>query len=233
MESMLKRANTWEAEPQESSAAQSEFERSAAKARPVVLVRPPRLNYELPPIKRTEHLAWSIALHAALILILFTISKLMPSPHVESTSTKQVTPIYLPAPVVPKLTQPPPKVLAELKPPKITLPPPAPEPPKIKTPPPEVAKAPEPVPPKPPPKIAPKKVVETGSFDAVPVPVRPEPKKKEKEVVTDTFASGTSAAPTINKPAREVQTGGFGDPNGVKGTSDSEPASAVANAGAL
>ncbi len=230
---MLKRANIWEAEPQKSSAAQTEFERSMARARPIILVRPPRLNYELPPVKRGEHLAWSVALHAAAILVLFTISKLMPSPHVEPTRTTQVTPIYLPAPVVPKLIQPPPKVLAELKPPKITLPPPAPEPPKIKTPPPEVAKAPEPVPPKPQPKIEPKKVVETGSFDAVPVPVRPEPKKKEKEVVTDSFASGSSAAPTINKPAREVQTGGFGDPNGVKGTSDSKRSLTVANVGAF
>ncbi len=233
---MLKRANIWEAEPQESSSAQSEFERSVVRARPIVLVRSPRLNYELPPIKRGEHLAWSVALHAVAILVLVTIAKLMPSPHVESTRAQQVTPLYLPPPVVPKIVAPP-RVLAALQPPKVTLPPPTPEPPKIKTPPPEVAKAPEPAPPKPAPRIEPrpepKREVATGSFDAVPVPVRPEPPKKEKEVVTDSFASGSSAAPTINKPAREVQTGGFGDPNGVKGTSDSKRSLTVANVGAF
>ena len=36
-----------------------------------------------------------------------------------------------------------------------------------------------------------------------------------KIVVTNTFSTGSSAAPTTNRPAAKVQTGGFGDPNGV------------------
>ena len=36
-----------------------------------------------------------------------------------------------------------------------------------------------------------------------------------KVVVTNTFSTGSSAMPTTNRPATQVQTGGFGDPNGV------------------
>ena len=36
-----------------------------------------------------------------------------------------------------------------------------------------------------------------------------------KVVATNTFSTGSSAMPTTNRPAAEVQTGGFGDPNGV------------------
>jgi len=36
-----------------------------------------------------------------------------------------------------------------------------------------------------------------------------------KVVATNTFSTGSSAMPTTNRPAAQVQTGGFGDPNGV------------------
>ena len=36
-----------------------------------------------------------------------------------------------------------------------------------------------------------------------------------KVVATNTFSTGSSAMPTTNRPASQVQTGGFGDPNGV------------------
>jgi len=36
-----------------------------------------------------------------------------------------------------------------------------------------------------------------------------------KVVATNTFSTGSSAMPTTNRPATQVQTGGFGDPNGV------------------
>ena len=35
-------------------------------------------------------------------------------------------------------------------------------------------------------------------------------------VKTDVFSTGSSATPTIAKAPSQVQTGGFGDPNGVK-----------------
>ena len=34
-------------------------------------------------------------------------------------------------------------------------------------------------------------------------------------IATNTFSTGSSAMPTTNRPASQVQTGGFGDPNGV------------------
>jgi len=36
-----------------------------------------------------------------------------------------------------------------------------------------------------------------------------------KVVATNVFSTGSSAAPTIARPASQVQTGGFGDPNGI------------------
>lgn len=45
--------------------------------------------------------------------------------------------------------------------------------------------------------------------------------KPEPSVQTGAFSSGSSAAPTLqNVKARDVQTGGFGDPNGVRGVGD-------------
>jgi TonB family protein len=47
---------------------------------------------------------------------------------------------------------------------------------------------------------------------AVPVPAPPKP-----EVKTNVFSTGSSATPTVNLAAHQVQTGGFGDPNGARG----------------
>jgi TonB family protein len=44
----------------------------------------------------------------------------------------------------------------------------------------------------------------------------------EKKVTQGLFDSGSSAKPTIKAPVREVQTGGFGDPNGVAGKSNAD-----------
>jgi TonB family protein len=43
------------------------------------------------------------------------------------------------------------------------------------------------------------------------LPIAPAP----KVVATNTFSTGSSVMPTTTKPAAAVQTGGFGDPNGV------------------
>jgi TonB family protein len=49
---------------------------------------------------------------------------------------------------------------------------------------------------------------------AEPAPVAPAPKP---EVRTGAFSSPAIAKPTTSLPAAQVQTGGFGDPNGIKG----------------
>jgi TonB family protein len=42
---------------------------------------------------------------------------------------------------------------------------------------------------------------------------------------------GSSATPTVNAPIEKVQTGGFGDPNGLKPSENSKPARLIASAG--
>jgi TonB family protein len=92
-------------------------------------------------------------------------------------------------------------MLAELRAePKLPSPPSPQVIPKMEVPRVKPAAAPEP------PKIA----------EAVAAPVLPKPPVPAKKVVEGMFDSGSSAKPTIKAPVQEVQTGGFGDPNGLK-----------------
>jgi len=47
------------------------------------------------------------------------------------------------------------------------------------------------------------------------LPDLPAARPAVKIVATNTFSTGSSVMPTTNRPAAQVQTGGFGDPNGV------------------
>ena len=185
-------------------------------------------NHELPPARPKRGVGWSLALHAAAIFALATMTQWLPTAHIEPRQA-QVTPLYIPStppPPVEDIAPPPPKIIAKVTPPKLALPhdlPTIEEKPK----PVEIVKAPEPVVPKPQP---PKEVV-TGAFASnkeVTAPARP-----KKDLVTDSFASGSSAPATLQKPAREVQTGGFGDPNGVPGTSDKKGQITLARMGSF
>jgi TonB family protein len=86
----------------------------------------------------------------------------------------------------------PPPVVAKLEPPKEM---PLPEPPK-------------PEPPKPEPKV------EVGTFSAPAAPA-PKPAGNPNRVLETGAFSGSSAMATVKAPIQKVQTGGFGDPNGV------------------
>jgi TonB family protein len=110
---------------------------------------------------------------------------------------------------------PPPKVLAQLRTePKLQTPAPVITP-KVEAP--VVKPAPQPEPPK----IA----------ESTPPPTLPKPPVPEKKVTAGLFDSGSSAKPTIKAPIREVQTGGFGDPNGVAGKSNADRKLTVAAVG--
>lgn len=50
-------------------------------------------------------------------------------------------------------------------------------------------------------------------------------------VATNLFSTGSSAPQTIERPAQKVQTGGFGDPNGVPATTKQTQAVNIAQAG--
>ena len=121
---------------------------------------------------------------------------------------------------------------------QVLLPPPPPPPPKLRprierpkpieqpVEPPKVAKlvAPKLVPPLPP---KPKSVnVNTPDLkpvlEAAKIDVKaPEPKRPRDEVKTGSLGTTGSAAPaTVRLPVNKVQTGGFGDPNGISGPGD-------------
>ena len=47
-----------------------------------------------------------------------------------------------------------------------------------------------------------------------------QPKRPREEVKVNNLNSGSGATPTVNLPVNKVQTGGFGDPNGLPGKGD-------------
>ena len=47
-----------------------------------------------------------------------------------------------------------------------------------------------------------------------------QPARPREPVKTGVMTGGSSAVPTIDKPVEKIQTGGFGDPNGISGPSD-------------
>jgi TonB family protein len=87
---------------------------------------------------------------------------------------------------------------------------------RIETPPAEVLRVP---PPEVRPKIAPEEVPVAPQVEIAvtkPVPLPPNAPVIPKQLVkTHVFSSGSSALPTIAEAPKNVQTGGFGDPNGV------------------
>lgn len=181
----------------------------------------PRFSYELAPARKDRY-AVSVLLHIAVFLFLWKIGPLLPSPQMARTQTK-VTILYEPPPEVkppapvikplpPRIVAPPPRVLAALAPPKLVAPPePRIEPPKIELQPKlDQVKTPAPVRPK-----LEQRVI-TGAFST---PEMAKPLQQKAEIVAPAF-SGSSQPATLNKPPREVQTGGFGDPNGIRGVSD-------------
>lgn len=164
---------------------------------------------EISAPRNWNRLGASTLVHVAAILFLVRIAVWLPSKAVELVcqNHESVTLIApsLEKPIVVKPVPPPPlKVLAQLR-----------EEPKLLTPPPVVTarvEAPviKPVPAPEPPKLA----------ENTAPPVLPKPQVPKKIITAGLFDSGSSAKPTIKAPVREVQTGGFGDPNGVAGKSD-------------
>jgi TonB family protein len=194
----------------------------------------PRFSYELSPARKDRYVL-SVILHIAGLLFLWKVVPLLPAPQISPAETK-VTLLYEPpppelqppAPVLkpppPRIVAPPPKVLAALTP-KITAPPETKvEPPKIELQPKlDLVKAPTQLRPK----LEQKVVVDTF--------VRPEmakPVESKKDVVAAEF-SGSSQPATLNKAPRAVQTGGFGDPNGIRGVSDKKGPATMPAVGAF
>ncbi len=121
--------------------------------------------------------------------------------------------IHEPAPV---REIPPPRVLAHIETPAEVLRVPAPEV-KPKTPPEEALVAPQ---------------VEIAASKPVPLPPTA-PVIPKQLVKTHVFSTGSSAVPTIAEAPKNVQTGGFGDPNGVPARETNTRAVNIGAAGAF
>jgi TonB family protein len=78
--------------------------------------------------------------------------------------------------------------------------------------------------------VAPPKVV-TNQFPTPMLKPMPGGARMAKLVHTGEF--GSSATPTVNAPIEKVQTGGFGDPNGVKGTGKPNAHLTIASTGSF
>jgi TonB family protein len=58
-----------------------------------------------------------------------------------------------------------------------------------------------------------------------------QPKRPKEEVKINNLNTGSAAPATVNAPVNKVQTGGFGDPNGIPGKGDPNKATNVARLG--
>ncbi len=135
---------------------------------------------------------------------------------------------------------------------EIPVAPPPPPPPKVKAAVPKPAPTPLPEPPKLNPQqphifanlVAPKTLkpkvekVEikdpdmTPKFEAVKIDVKENgPKRPKDDVKVNNLGSGSAAPATVVAPVEKVQTGGFGDPNGVPGKGDPKHGTTIARLG--
>jgi len=75
--------------------------------------------------------------------------------------------------------------------------------------------------------------VEIAPRKIEPLPPNAAPVIPKQGVKTNVFSTGSSATPTIARPASQVQTGGFGDPNGIPAQANQGKAVNIAAAGSF
>jgi TonB family protein len=176
------------------------------------------LTYEVPRGRRWNTFVAGLAIDLIGVLLLIAVgSHLGSQVLVQPVANYHVTLIApriepVPRPEPARIIPPPPQEIARLETPRLApipavrLAPPKPQ--KVEPPKQELPRL---EPPKPElPKIA--------AF-ALTAAVPPAPKSPQ-EVKTNVFEPAKSATATVHQPAREVQTGGFGDPNGISGQGD-------------
>ncbi len=88
--------------------------------------------------------------------------------------------------------------------------------------------------PRPAPVVEAKVAPPTLKFESARVVLPPGPKPVKPISVNNFASTGSSATPTLpNRPAQQVQTGGFGDPNGVPASNNSTGKVAIAKLGSF
>jgi len=76
-------------------------------------------------------------------------------------------------------------------------------------------------------------LVAMNTFESKIVTETNQPKRPREEVKMNNLNSGSAAPATVNAPVNKVQTGGFGDPNGLAGKGDPNKTTNVARLGSL
>jgi len=178
---------------------------------------------------RKKSVSMSLVIHAVLLTILLVIPLIFTEAMRVHFTTVMIAP-PMPKKEVLEVThyKEPPQAKPKIEPKKdlVAPPPPKPvltEPPKPKPPePPKLAevKLPEVIQPKPLPKT-------TAEVNEPPIAA------PKIELRTNVFSTGSSAKPTTNLPAAQVQTGGFGDPNGIRGEGKPGKAGNIASLGSF
>jgi TonB family protein len=168
----------------------------------------------LPDTKRRWDLFGASAATQFLLLAFFLVLPLVFPEQLKLALNYDVMPLATPITEIP-VAPPPPKIKPKTVQPE----------PKFKVEPPKVAKliAPRPVKPLPPkPKDVETKQPElTQAFEEAKLePNSNLPKRPREEVKTGNLSTGSAAPATLNLPVQKVQTGGFGDPNGIPGPGD-------------
>lgn len=146
-----------------------------------------------------------------------------PHPHYEVTElvAPQLAAVH-PAPPALNIPAPSRRTLERMITPRLPSTPPPQTPPKNE---PQYAVLPTPAPSRP--QVAP------PQFPSAVPDQQPGSGSPKRDVELNSFSSGSVAAATLNKPAREVQTGGFGDPNGVPANPNGHGAAKIAAVGAF
>jgi TonB family protein len=182
------------------------------------------LTYEVPRPRRWNTFIAGLAIDVAFLLLIVAVgsrlsTQVEPQPVASTYHVTLIAPVRI-APVSEPITPPapaiqtPPQVVAELETPKVALPPVEPvQPRQVEIRQPELRK---PLVQKDVQKPAPVKVAEF----AAPAVVAAAPPKQTQEIKTNVLDSPKTVAATVHQPAHTVQTGGFGDPNGVGGQGD-------------
>ncbi len=176
------------------------------------------------PKPRWTSFGGSVLLQVVGVTLLVTLPMLFPQ-RLIPIMRYNIVPLASPRTEVP-LPPEPPKVKVKVQPPKELLV----EPPKVA----KIIAPPRPIVPKPKPKevapaIAPK-VEQAFNTPKIEGP-KNEPVRPRAPVATGVLSSGSAAVPTVNKPIDKVQTGGFGDPNGIPGKGDPNKRANIAQKG--
>lgn len=187
---------------------------------------PARLSLLELPKPRASALGASFVLQCLGVVLLVVLPMLFPQQLIPSYHYSVVE-LVNPRTEVP-VPPPPPKVRAKTPPAAVPV-----EPPKMAH---LMAPVLQPVAPKPKPRFVP--TPETVKANPVFAPTKidsalAQPARPREEVKTGMLNTGSAAPATVNKPIQQVQTGGFGDPDGIAGKGNPSKRANIAQKGSF